>query len=152
MGLLLQRLSLIRRGLEVPEYTTVNQIPAPNSTVSPPFSHARILARQSTGINRIEFVTWRAGEPATRVWLTKTGTQTVNGVEWEVWEGDVPSPQTFETNYTGYFDIYGNDGSRKEYSFPYTIAVTPPTEFPWWILGLIAAGFVLAVVVSGKAG
>ena len=27
-----------------------------------------------------------------------------------------------------------------------------PGEFPWWIFGLLAAGVVLAVVVSGKAG
>jgi len=115
----LQRLSL--RRLEVPEYTTANQIPL--NVVPPPFSHVRILARHSTGIQKIEFATWRSGEPAVRVWLSKTGGQQIDGV-WEIWEGDLPTAQTVETNYTGYFDIYANDGSRKEYSFQYIIAVT----------------------------
>ena len=35
--------------------------------------------------------------------------------------------------------------------FTVKISEVPPPSFPWWILGLIAAGFVLAVVASGKA-
>jgi len=133
--------------MSLPEYTTVNQIPAPNSAVPPPFSHARILARQSTGIWKIEFVTWRTGEPAVRVWLSKTGNQTISGIVWEVWEGDLPTAQTFETSYTGYFDIYANDGSRKEYSFPYSIAEEAP-PIPLWKVGVV----VLAVLGCGAGG
>jgi len=135
-----------------PEFTTVSQLPAPNSVVMPPFSHARILARHSAGIQKIEFVTWRFEGSATRVWLQKTGSQLVGGVTWEVWEGDVSSPQTVATDYTGYFDIYSNDGFRREYSFMYTIgsAVMPIDWLLLGIIGLFGAGVVVVYYVLKK--